>query len=91
MTAKTAALPTSATVIPMKTSTASAAEILEQYRAGPVPFLGTQGALYERHLLFDRVIDPQVASARERFARPAEGRFSARVQCLAGRAADPGQ
>ena len=67
MSAKTATLPTSATLAPIKTSPASAAEILEQYRAGPIPFCGTEGALYERHLLFDRAINPQAASARERF------------------------
>src|SRR5438105_7766850 len=33
----------------------------------PTPFVGTENAFYERHLLFDRVIDPKVASARERF------------------------
>jgi len=67
MSAKTAARPTSATLTPITTSPASAAEILEQYRAGPIPFCGTEGALYERHLLFDRAINPQAASARERF------------------------
>src|SRR5271167_3763968 len=34
---------------------------------GPIPFVGTENALYERHLVFDRAIDPKVASARERF------------------------
>src|SRR5208282_2597108 len=28
---------------------------------------GTENALYDRHLVFDRAIDPKVASARERF------------------------
>ncbi len=28
---------------------------------------GTENAFYERHLIFDRAIDPRVASARERF------------------------
>src|SRR5262249_1217327 len=32
-----------------------------------VPFVGTEDAFYERHLVFDRAIDPRVASARERF------------------------
>src|SRR5262249_18192618 len=30
-------------------------------------FVGSEDAFYERHLVFDRVIDPQVATARERF------------------------
>jgi len=42
-------------------------KILKQYGCGPVPFVGTESAFYERHLVFDRVIDPKVASAREQF------------------------
>src|SRR6201987_2673982 len=41
--------------------------LLEQYGCGPIRFSGHQDALYERHLLFDDVIDPEEASARERF------------------------
>src|SRR5215472_5785503 len=41
--------------------------LLEQYGCGPIRFSGHQDALYERHLLFDDVIDPVVAGARERF------------------------
>jgi starch phosphorylase len=44
-----------------------ASELLQQYGCGPVPFVGTENAFYERHLIFDRVIDPTVAKARERF------------------------
>ena len=44
-----------------------ASELLRQYGCGPIPFVGTENALYERHLIFDRVIDPEVATARERF------------------------
>ena len=43
------------------------AELLRQYGCGPIPFVGTENAFYERHLIFDRVIDPHVANARERF------------------------
>ena len=42
-------------------------ELLRQYGCGPIPFVGTENAFYERHLVFDRVIDPEVATARERF------------------------
>jgi starch phosphorylase len=42
-------------------------ELLQRYGSGPIPFAGTQTALYEQHLVFDRAIDPKVASARERF------------------------
>ena len=31
--------------------------LLQQYGCGPVRFDGTDNALYERHLLFDKVID----------------------------------
>ena len=44
-----------------------ASELLRQYGCGPVPFVGTENAFYERHLMFDRVIEPEVAIARERF------------------------
>jgi glycogen phosphorylase len=42
-------------------------ELLRQYGCGPIPFVGTENAFYERHLIFDRAIDPKVATARERF------------------------
>ena len=44
-----------------------ASELLQQYGSSAIPFVGTENALYERHLVFDRAIDPKVASARERF------------------------
>ena len=42
-------------------------KLLEQYGAGPINFAGTDSGLYERHLLFDNVIDQAGASARDRF------------------------
>ena len=42
-------------------------DLLKQYGCGPIPFLGSEGAFYERHLVFDRVIDLSVATDRERF------------------------
>src|SRR5262245_54724066 len=42
-------------------------ELLEQYGCGPVRFTGTGDALYERHLMFDNVVDPAAAGARDRF------------------------
>src|SRR5579863_9437438 len=35
--------------------------------SGQIDVAGTENALYERHLVFDNVIDPAAASARERF------------------------
>lgn len=45
----------------------SGPNLLDQYGCGPIRFSGHQDALYERHLLFDEVIDPVDAGARERF------------------------
>src|SRR5215467_4579122 len=42
-------------------------KLLEQYGCGPIRFAGTENGLYERHLLFDNVIDPAAASTRDRF------------------------
>jgi len=46
---------------------ADVSALLQQYGCGPIPFVGAENAFYERHLIFDRVIDPKVATARERF------------------------
>src|ERR1700730_9919173 len=54
-------------LVPTKTSTSKASDILEQYGSGSLPLVGAEDAFYERHLVFDRVIDPKVASPRERF------------------------
>jgi starch phosphorylase len=51
----------------MATKASNISELLKQYGSGPIPFVGTESAFYERHLVFDRAIDPKVASARERF------------------------
>src|SRR2546430_2636831 len=67
MSTKSASRENSAKVVPITSSPASVSQILQQYGCGPIPFAGTEDALYERHLVFDRVIDPKVASARERF------------------------
>src|SRR6201984_3200196 len=67
MSTKSAVRPDSAKVVPMTTKATNTQELLRQYGSGPIRFAGTEGALYERHLIFDRAIDPRVASARERF------------------------
>jgi starch phosphorylase len=43
------------------------ANLLQQYGCGPVLFEGADNALYERHLLFDNVIDMDGATPRDRF------------------------
>src|SRR5256714_12223000 len=42
-------------------------ELLEQYGCGPIRFTGTNDALYERHLLFDNVVDLAAVGTRERY------------------------
>ena len=43
------------------------AKLIEQYGCGPVRFTGTNDALYERHLVFDNVMDATAIGERERF------------------------
>ena len=66
MSTKTVARPDSAKVVPMA-KPANISELLKPYSSRAIRFAGTEDALYERHLVFDRAIDPKVASARERF------------------------
>ena len=43
------------------------AKLIQQYGCGPVRFSGTDEALYERHLVFDNVMEMSAIGARERF------------------------
>ena len=47
-------------------------EILQQYGVGPIQFTGTNDALYERHLIFDHVVDVKTAGLREQFEAAAQ-------------------
>jgi len=67
MSTKSIARPDSAKVVPMTTKVTNVSELLKRYGSSAIPFVGTEGALYERHLVFDRAINPRAASARERF------------------------
>lgn len=42
-------------------------QLIQQYGCGPVQFTGTNDALYERHLVFDNVMDAAAIGDRERF------------------------
>jgi starch phosphorylase len=42
-------------------------KLLQQYGCGPIQFSGTDSSLYERHLVFDNVMDLAAADARARF------------------------
>ena len=67
MSTKTVTQPSSAKVVPMVTKASDASELLQRYGGDAFRFAEEKGAIYERHLVFDRAIDPKVASARERF------------------------
>jgi glycogen phosphorylase len=54
-------------LMPRPTVSEIVPDLLEQYGCGPIRFSGHSDALYERHLLFDGIIDPSAAGARERF------------------------
>jgi glycogen phosphorylase len=47
--------------------TDSLSALRTQYGCGPIPFSGTDDALYERHLIFDRVVDPQRADLHDQW------------------------
>src|SRR2546422_2427313 len=43
------------------------ANVRSQYGCGPIEFAGTDNALYERHLVFDNIVDLAATGPRERF------------------------
>jgi starch phosphorylase len=67
MSTKTVTQPKPAKIVPMAAKPENSSDLLQRYGGNLIRFAGTEGAVYERHLIFDRVIDPKVASARERF------------------------
>jgi starch phosphorylase len=52
---------------PIHVESQTVSTLLDQYGCGPVHFAGTDGGLYERHLIFDNVIDLAASDARNRF------------------------
>ncbi len=67
MSTKHAVDPKSEKVIPMQPSSESISKLVDQYGVGPIKFIGTEDAFYERHLVFDNVVDLETADARERY------------------------
>ena len=49
------------------TGSTELSKLIQQYGCGPVQFTGTNDALYERHLVFDNVMDAAAIGDRERF------------------------
>ena len=54
-------------VPPTSTASDDMSKLIQQYDCGPIPFAGTDSAFYERHLVFDNVIELMAAGPRERF------------------------
>jgi starch phosphorylase len=52
---------------PMSARSVDTSKLLDQYGCGPFRVTGTNNALYERHLLFDNVIDPAAVTSRDQF------------------------
>ena len=48
-------------------SALDAKDLLERYGCGPIRFTGAEDELYERHLLFDAVMDLAAVGPRERY------------------------
>ena len=61
MSARDAATPRTAT------AANTMAALRQQYGCGPVELAGATHGLYERHLLFDNVVDPAATGPRERY------------------------
>jgi starch phosphorylase len=51
----------------LPTTSDDMSKLIQQYGCGPIPFTGTDNAFYERHLVFDNVIELMAAGPRERF------------------------
>jgi starch phosphorylase len=45
----------------------TAADLRKQYECGPVPLPADPGTAFERHLVFDHMVDPKESSKRQRF------------------------
>src|SRR5690242_12732453 len=56
-----------APVVPITPTTEDISKLIQQYGCGPVKFSGTGNALYERHLMFDNIMEPSATDARARF------------------------
>ena len=54
-------------VPPTSTGSDDLSKLIRRYDCGPIPFAGTDSAFYERHLVFDNIIELLAAGPRERF------------------------
>ena len=56
-----------ASVVPVPRRRPDIANLLQQHGCGPIQFSGEDNALYERHLIFDNVVDVAATNSRMRF------------------------
>src|SRR5436305_7659907 len=56
-----------ASIVPIHIAPQSISRLIQQYGCGPVQFSGTENGLYERHLIFDNVVDVPASNGRIRF------------------------
>jgi starch phosphorylase len=54
-------------VPPTSSASDDMSKLIQRYDCGPIPFAGTDSAFYERHLVFDNIIELLAAGPRERF------------------------
>jgi starch phosphorylase len=54
-------------VPPTSSASDDLSKLIQRYDCGPIPFAGTHSAFYERHLVFDNIIELLAAGPRERF------------------------
>jgi starch phosphorylase len=53
--------------LPEQPDSQAVQNLLKQYGCGPIRFTGTDNGLYDRHLLFDNVLDSKSLSPRDQF------------------------
>src|SRR6476620_7339408 len=58
---------TESRIVSRQTGSNEPSKLIAQYGCGPVQLTGTADALYERHLVFDNVMEAAEIGARERF------------------------
>lgn len=56
-----------APVVSISQGSSNLEQLIEQYGCGAIQFSGTENALYERHLVFDNVVDLPASDARMQF------------------------
>jgi len=54
-------------VPPTSSASDDMSKLIQRYNCGPISFAGTDDAFYERHLVFDNIIELLAAGPRERF------------------------